>query len=154
MSIPSTSPSSATIAEYHLTGGPRWYRTRIRLFGPILGVAIPGAVALAGFASLRLSDASWSGPLGLVAAYLGAPVLAAIGAPFDNRSLYPVAVIASMVIWLLIGLLASRRATRNPMATWSDFWRHYAWMLGGMWVGTVVALAIAGVRIGDTVLDW
>ena len=40
------------------------------------------------------------------------------------------------------------------MATWSDFWRHYLWMLAGVWVGVSVALAIATVRIGSGIVDW
>jgi hypothetical protein len=147
------SPSSDTIVEYHLIEGPRWYRSRIRTLGPLCGLLIPGVVGLIGYVSLQASDASWSGPVGLVGGYFGAPALLAVGAPFGDRGIYPLAVAASGLMWVLIGLLASRRATRNPMASWSDFWRHYLWMLGGVWVGVAVALSIAVVRIG-AIVDW
>jgi hypothetical protein len=81
---------------------------------------------------------------------MAAPGLLVAGAPFGDRGLYPVAIGASVVCWLLIGFLAARRATRNPMATWADFWRHYAWMCGGVWVGCGVALVVAGVSISDS----
>jgi hypothetical protein len=64
--------------------------------------------------------------------------------------LYPLAVAASALLWILVGFLAARRATRNPMATWSDFWRHYAWMCAGVWAGASLALAIAAVAISDS----
>lgn len=140
------------MAEYHhLIEGPRWYRSRIRLYGPFLGLLIPGVLGVIGYVVLQLSDASWSGPVGLIGAYLGAPTLLAVGAPFGDKGLYPMAILAAGVMWLLIGLLASRRATRNPMATWTDYWRHYAWMLGGVWVGVAVALAVATVSVGRDV---
>ncbi len=142
------------MAEYHLTDGPRWYRTRIRVWGPLLGLVIPGLLGAIAYGSLQLSDASWSGPVGLIGGYYAAPTLLAVGAPFGDRELYPLAVIASGLLWMAVGFLAARRATRNPMATFADYWRHYLWMLAGIWFGVSVALAVATVRIGSGVLDW
>lgn len=152
-SAPRTSPSSDTSTEYHLTEGPRWYRSRIRTWGGPAGLLIPGVVGAIGYLALQLSDAPWSGTVGLLGGYFGAPTLLVVGAPFADRELYPLAVAAAGVMWLLIGLLASRRATRNPMASWADYWRHYAWLLGGVWLGVAVALAVATVRIGS-IVDW
>lgn len=115
---------------------------------------IPGLIGAIAYASLNLSDASWSGPVGLIGGYFAGPTFLAIGAPFADRSLYPIAAVAAGAMWLLIGLLASRRATRNPVATWNDFWRHYSWMLAGVWVGVTVALAVATLRIGNGVVEW
>ena len=124
------------------------------MFGPILALLIPGALGAFAYLSLQLSDASWSGPVGLVGAYFAAPPMLAIGAPFADRSVYPLAAGAAALMWLLVGMLASRRSTRNPMAAWGDFWRHYFWMLAGIWVGVAVALAIATVQIGSAIVDW
>lgn len=101
-----------------------------------------------------MSDSAWSGAVGLVGGYFAGPALLAVGAPFADRSIYPIAAMASGVMWFVVGVLASRRATRHPMATWGDFWRHYFWMLLGIWVGVAAALAIATVQIGSDVLDW
>ena len=142
------------MAEYHLTEGPRWYRTRIRVWGTLLGLVIPGVLGAIAYFSLQLSDASWSGPVGLIGGYFAAPTLLGVGAPFGDRGLYPLAVVAAGLLWMAVGFLAARRATRNPMATFGDYWRHYLWMLGGIWLGVGVALAVATVQIGDGVLDW
>jgi hypothetical protein len=149
-----TSPSNATNTEYALTGGPRWYQRRIRMYGPFVALVIPGLLGAIAYLSLQLSDASWSGPVGLIGGYFSAPALLAVGAPFADREIYPIAAGASALMWLLVGVLASRRATRNPMATWGDFWRHYLWMLVGIWVGVGIGLAIATVRVGSGVVDW
>ncbi len=108
---------------------------------------IVGAVA---YFSLRLFDTAWSGAVGLIGGVFAAPALLAAGAPFGDRGAYPIAIGASAVLWLLVGLLAARRATRNPMAVWSDYWRHYAWMCAGIWAGAAIALVVAALSISDS----
>ncbi|WP_395152766.1 hypothetical protein [Ilumatobacter sp.] len=132
-----------------LIDGPRWYRTRIRARGPLLGLLFPALIGSASYAVLHLSDAAWSGAIGLIGGALAAPGLLIAGAPFGDRSVYPVAVAASAVAWILVGLLASRRATRNPLATWNDYWRHYFWMAAGIWFGAGIALGIATISLGE-----
>jgi hypothetical protein len=133
-----------------LVEGPRWYRSRIRTWGPFAGLIVPSIVGAIAFLALRLFDTAWSGAVGLIFGVFAAPALLAAGAPFGDRDLYPMAIAASGLLWLLVGLLASRRATRNPMATWSDYWRHYAWMCGGIWAGASIALAVAARSISDS----
>jgi hypothetical protein len=113
---------------------------------------IPGVLGALAYAALHYSDASWSGAFGLVGGVIAAPGLLAAGAPFGDRDLYPLAAIASGFLWIAVGFLASRRATRHPMATWGDFWRHYFWMAAGIWVGSGAALGIATVSIGETLI--
>ena len=50
---------------------------------------------------------------------------------------FPDAEVASVALWLFVGVIASRRATRNPMATWADYWRHFAWLCGGIWLAAL-----------------
>ncbi len=133
-----------------LTEGPRWYRTRIRRWGPPLGLVVPGILGAIAYAALQLSDAAWSGAVGLIGGVCAAPGLLLVGAPFGEHDLYGLAIAASALLWLLVGFLASRRATRNPMATWNDYWRHFAWMCGGIWLGCCVALGIAALVISDS----
>jgi hypothetical protein len=133
-----------------LVEGPRWYRSRIRTWGPFAALIVPSIVGAIAYLSLRLFDTAWSGAVGLIGGVFAAPALLAAGAPFGDRGLYPVAIAASGLLWLLVGVLASRRATRNPVATWSDYWRHYAWMCGGIWAGASIALVIAALSISDS----
>jgi len=111
---------------------------------------VPGIVGGIAYLSLRLFDTAWSGAVGLIGGVWAAPALLAAGAPFGDREMYPLAVAASALLWILVGLLAARQATRNPMATWSDFWRHYAWMCGGVWAGASIALVVAALAISDS----
>ena len=56
------------------------------------------------------------------------------------------------MLWLLVGYLAARRATRNPMASWADFWRNYWWLAAGIWVGATAALVIARYALGEALV--
>lgn len=132
-----------------LIDGPRWYRTRIRSRGPLLGLLFPALIGGASYAVLHLSDTAWSGAVGLIGGALAAPGLLIAGAPFGGRAAYPIAVAGSAVAWMLVGLLASRQATRNPLATWNDYWRHYFWMAAGIWFGAGIALGIATISLGE-----
>lgn len=132
-----------------LIDGPRWYRSRIRSWGPLVGLVIPTIVGALAYASLEYSDASWSGAVGLLGGVIAAPGLLVVGAPFGDSSLYSLAIAASGVLWLIVGLIASRQATRNPLATWADYWRHYLWLAGGIWVGAGIALGLATISIGE-----
>ncbi len=138
-------PSGAPLVE-----GPRWYRSRLRTWGPFAALIVPSIVGAIAYCSLRFFDTPWSGAVGLIGGVFAAPALLAAGAPFGERSMYPLAVAASGLLWLLVGFLAARRATRNPMATWKDFWRHYAWMCAGVWAGAAIALAVAALSISDS----
>lgn len=133
-----------------LVEGPRWYRSRIRTWGPFAALIVPAIVGAIAYLSLHVSDAAWSGAVGLIGGVFAAPALLAAGAPFGDRDLYPIAVLASGVMWVLVGFLASRRATRNPMAIWPDFWRHFAWMCAGVWAGAATALFVAALSISDS----
>jgi len=133
-----------------LVEGPRWYRSRLRTWGPFAALIVPAIVGAIAYGSLHFFDTAWSGAVGLIGGVFAAPALLAAGAPFGDRSMYPFAVAASGVMWMLVGFLAARRATRNPMATWPDFWRHYAWMCAGIWAGAAIALVVAALSISDS----
>ncbi len=133
-----------------LLAGPRWYRARIRSFGCLVGLLPPAAVGALAWLALRVSDTRWSGLAGLFGGVVAAPGLLVAGAPLADESRYPLAVLASAPLWLWIGWLASRRATRSPMATWRDFWREYAWMFAGVAAGAGGSLIAATVILGES----
>lgn len=132
--------------------GPRWYRARIRLFGPFLGVtpmAILGGIALV---ALRLGDGRLSGLIGLIGGVSAAPGLLVAGAPLANSDQYPIAVLASVPLWLLLGLIASRRATTHVVATWSDYWRELIFLTIGVALGALAALIAATQILGESIV--
>jgi hypothetical protein len=137
----------------HVYEGPRWFRLRIRSRGPFLAVIPPALLGLVALASLRLFDGRTSGYIGLVAGVMAAPGLLAVGAPFSDSSLYPVGIALSAMLWLIVGAMAARRTTRNPMAEWTDFWRTFTWLAGGIWLGCASALGVAGLAVGEALVS-
>jgi hypothetical protein len=133
-----------------LLAGPRWYRSRIRSFGWLVGLVPPAVVGAAAWLVLRVADTRWSGLVGLFGGVVAAPGLLVAGAPLADETRYPLAVLASAPLWLLIGWVASRRATRSPMATWREFWREYAWMFAGVAAGAGGSLIAATVILGES----
>jgi hypothetical protein len=82
-----------------------------------------------------------------------APGLLFAGAPFADDSSYPMAVVASIPMWLVLGWLASRRATRSTVASWRDYWREMTFLTIAVVLGAIVALAAATSVLGESLLD-
>ena len=141
---------SAAIAP--IRRGPKAYRRQIRQRGPIAGSLLPATIGLIGLLLLRNNTQPWRGIGGFLLAILAAPVLLVTGAPLTTRHSYTLALLASAALWVLLGTIASRMATRTPVATWRDFWREYLWLASGVWVGIVVALVAANLILGGAFL--
>lgn len=136
----------------HVVRGPHWYRTRIRRFGPFLALLLPAVVGLLAICALRFADGLASGWTGLVLGVCAAPGLLVIGVPFASTSTYPVGIAISVVLWLVVGVLAARVATRNPVASFTDYWRAYRWLAAGVFIGALGALAASSLLLGRRLL--
>ena len=136
----------------HVYEGPRWFRLRIRSRGPFLAVIPPAILGGLALLSLNLFDGKTSGYVGLILGVLAAPILLAVGAPFSDSSLWSIGIALSAMLWLIVGSVAARRTTRNPMAGWPDFWRTFFWLAGGIWIGAAAALLVARYAIGEALV--
>jgi hypothetical protein len=129
--------------------GPRDYRRRLRVFGPLLALVPSAGLGAAALALLHGSTSTARGVAGFVLAALAAPGVLVAGAPLrEAGAAVPLGVMGSALGWLLLGVLASRRATRRPAASWRDFWQELAWPAAGVWAGTVLGLVAVGLLVG------
>lgn len=111
-------------------------------------MAILGGVS---WGSLRVGEGRTSGMLGLVSGVAAAPGLLVAGAPFaDDRN--QLAVVASMPLWLLLGWLASRRATLPSLASWRDYWRELFYLTVAVVLGAIAALVVATLVLGESLV--
>ncbi len=134
-------------------GGPRAFRYRIRRLGPLAALVPAAVLSVASYGLLHDNAATSRGIAGFAAAVLGAPALMAFGVPLaSGSSKLMLGALVSAVLWLLVGLVAARRATRSPVATWRDFWREYLWLAGGIWAGVVVSLVVVELTVGRALL--
>ena len=136
----------------YVVDGPRWIRSRIRGKGPFLALGPPLVLGAVSLVLLNAFTSRASGVAGLVLGFFAAPALPALGAPFSDSSRYPAAVGISVLLWLLVGLISARRATRNPMASWADYWRTFWWLAAGIWLGTLASLFVATVVLGRSLV--
>jgi hypothetical protein len=133
--------------------GPRAYRRQIRSYGPMLGLVPPALMGAIALLLLRGNTSStMRGVLGFLLAVLAAPGLLVGGAPLASGGMYLLAIAGSAVLWAAIGIAATRRATRTPVATWGDFWKDYLSLAGAVWLGTVAALVAANLILGGAFL--
>lgn len=109
-----------------------------------------GAAALM---SLRDNATTLRGFGGFLLAVLAAPGLLVVGAPLQSGSTrYLAACAGSALLWFAVGVVASRRSTRRPAASWREFWVEYAWLVGAVWCGVVAALVLSNLVLGRALL--
>ena len=133
--------------------GPRAYRRQIRSLGPLVALLPPVVLGVASLLLLRNNTSTVRGVLGFLTAVLAAPGLLVAGAPMKGGTgLYLAAAVGSVVLWVLIGIAATARATRRPVATWGDYWKEYLWLAGAVWLGVVGALVAANLILGGAFL--
>ena len=129
--------------------GPRAYRSKLRGSGPIVALLPPGILGVVSLLLLRGHTSLVRGVAGFLTAIFAAPGLLVAGAPLrSGRSVYLGAVVGSAVLWMIVGAIAARRATRMPAASWRDYWREYVWLAAGVWLGVVLALGAVNLIFG------
>ncbi|MFP5488935.1 MAG: hypothetical protein ACLGHQ_11590 [Acidimicrobiia bacterium] len=112
-------------------------------------MAVFGGTALL---ALRLGDGRLSGLIGLIGGVTAAPGLLVAGAPLASSDHYPLAVLASVPLWLLLGFVASRRATTHVVASWRDYWRELLFLTVGVFLGALAALIAATQILGESLI--
>jgi hypothetical protein len=133
--------------------GGRSYRRSIRSRGPVLALLIPAVLGVTAVLMLRNSTSTARGLGGFVAAVLAAPLLPTFGAPIrSGGSVVLMAIAASVVLWLVIGVVASRRAAGRPLATWGAFWSEYLLLAMAAWAGVVLSIVLANLVLGRALL--
>jgi hypothetical protein len=129
--------------------GPLAYRSKLRGSGPFVALVPPGALGAISLVLLRGHTSFVRGIAGFLTAVFAAPGLLVAGVPLrSGRGVYLAAIGGSAVLWMVIGVAASLRATKIPVATWRDFWREYLWLAAGVWLGVIAALGAVNLVFG------
>jgi hypothetical protein len=127
-----------------LADGWTQHRRRVRRGGPVVALVVPLMLAAVATAAMWGSTSWWRGALGLVAAMAAAPLLPVVGVPAaGGLARLVLGGVGSAALWMLLGAVAARRATRTPGASWPEWRREYGRLAVGAMVGGVGALAVA-----------
>lgn len=148
MTAPLTGPPPIAGARPPIVpDGPRAHRRDLRRRGALAGLLVPALVGLAALAVLWGSDSPVRGVLGLVLAVAAAPLLPLFGAPAVGGARVLAGIVASGVLWMVLGSWAARRATRTPVSSWPEWRREYRRLALGAATGGVLALVLAAVGL-------
>ena len=129
--------------------GPRAYRSKLRGSGPFVALVPPGVLGAISLLLLRGHTSFVRGVGGFLTAVMAAPGLLVAGAPLrSGGKVYLGAIVGSAVLWMIVGAISAKRATRLPAASWRDYWREYVWLAAGVWLGVVVALLAVNLIFG------
>lgn len=124
--------------------GPVAHRRSVRRWGVPATLVAPLVAGALGALLLWGSDTGWRGIPGFGLVVAAAPVLPIAGVPAGGgQTRYAAAIAASAVLWLIIGVVATRRATRSPVATWSDWVDEYRRLAIGAAAGGLAALCLS-----------
>ena len=55
-------------------------------------------------------------------------------------------------LWMLLGLIASRRATTHVVASWRDYWRELGFLTIGVLLGALAALIASTQILGESIV--
>ena len=117
--------------------------------GPLLALIPASLIGGAALLLLHGNTSTIRGVVGFAAAVFAAPGLLVAGVPLTaGTTVYAAAVGGSAVVWFALGALAARRATSRAVCSWRDFWREFAWLACGVWLGVIGALLAANLVMG------
>lgn len=102
--------------------------------GWLLGLVLPGIVG---------------GAVSFVLTVMALPFLPMLGVPAAGGPVrMGIAVALSAGLWWTLGQVAAGRATRGPVAGWREWSREFSRAGSGVWIGAVLAVAIAAIVLG------
>jgi hypothetical protein len=140
---PAPAPTDAPATRFGkpVPDGPVANRRAVRRYGAFAALITPAVAGGVGSLLLWGSDSPWRGVPGFTLLVAAAPIMPLAGVPASGGgSRYLVAGVLSAVLWMVIGFIASRRATRLPIATWNDWRAEYTPLAIGASLGGLAAV--------------
>ena len=136
--------------------GPVAYARKLRRGGWLMALLVPAALlGLTALAKVTLTCPTGQLCSNRVATNwvlpgLALPTAILWGIPLRGGTARYIGVVASSaVLWAILGVWAAGRATRRPIATWRTWFREYAFLLIGVWLGVLAGLVALGAIVGQ-----
>ena len=142
----STSSSSRRVA---IPGGVVATRRSIRRRGGLMGVAVAIGLWLVGLILGVLLSGSIGGAAAFVFLVMALPVMPLLGMPATGGTtrLF-VAIIASGVLWWVLGQIVAARVSKRPVVGWREWLREFVVMGLGLWIGAAGGLMLGALALG------
>ena len=124
------------------------HRTSVRTKGGLVASGLALIMALVGLALVALPGALF-GAIGFLIVVIALPTLPMFGVPaVSGTSLYLLGLVTSLGLWFALGHVSAVRATRRAVSGWKEWRREFRPLALGVWIGAVVALAVAALILG------
>ena len=138
------SPSSRTRPDL-VPDGLQYHRQRVLQFAPLMSLTVPMISGILALVLLRGSTSTWRGLIGFVAAVVALPTAPIVGLPVVGGSgRWVAALLSSLALWCLLGIVAARRSTRRMAASWPEWRREWLRLAVGAWAGAMIGMVLAG----------
>lgn len=142
--VRSMSPSSRTRPDL-VPDGLQYHRQRVLQFAPLMSLTVPMISGILALVLLRGSTSTWRGLIGFVAAVVALPTAPIVGLPVVGGSgRWVAALLSSLALWCLLGIVAARRSTRRMAASWPEWRREWLRLAVGAWAGAMIGMVLAG----------
>lgn len=114
-----------------------------------MGIAISLGLWMTGLLVGAIFSGAKGGALSFLFIVMAFPVMPLLGIPAAGGALRVlVAVLASGIVWWVIGQVTAARVTNHPVVGWREWTREYVTLAIGLWVGAVGSLALAALVLG------
>lgn len=124
--------------------GLRHHRQRVLQFAPLMSLVVPAIAGMTALVLLSGSASAWRGLIGFVAALIALPTAPIVGLPVIGGSgRWAAAVLSSLALWSLLGVVAARRSTRRMAASWPEWRKEWLRLAIGAWAGAMIGMALA-----------
>lgn len=124
------------------------HRTSVRNKGGLVASGLALGMALVGLVLVGLPG-SLFGAIGFLIIVVALPTLPMFGVPaVSGTTVYLLAATTSIGLWFALGHVSAVRATRRAVSGWREWRREFRPLAIGVWLGAVIALAVAALILG------
>jgi hypothetical protein len=124
------------------------HRTSVRNKGGLVASGLALGMALVGLVLVGLPG-SLFGAIGFLIIVVALPTLPMFGVPaVSGTTVYLLAATTSIGLWFALGHVSAVRATRRAVAGWREWRREFRLLAIGVWLGAIIALAVAALILG------
>ena len=124
------------------------HRTSVRTKGGLVASGLALGMALVGLVLVGLPG-SLFGAIGFLIIVVALPTLPMFGVPaVSGTTVYLLATTTSIGLWFALGHVSAVRATRRAVSGWREWRREFRPLAIGVWLGAIIALAVAALILG------
>jgi len=131
------------LAEMSTSGGQPTPPSTVKALGPVAALLLPALALGAWWILSHWGGSTIRGFAGFMLASFAGPTLLLLGVPIKGGAgRYAIAFVTSTLLWLVLGVVATRRTSTASVPSWKRWFREFLWLAVPVWLGSILAYAI------------